>query len=163
MRSILFVCKGNVFRSMTAEKCFRKLVGQGARVGSAGTYARKTQRIHPVVLDELRALGVPAAKHVPRRVSRALIARYDHIIAMSTDHQQYLWNVYKLWCPLFHEICEHRSRAMLDLPDLMNPTPERVEHFLRKQVRHIHSCIPRIASHFSLQQHLKAKGKVKLR
>ena len=65
MRRVLFVCTGNIFRSLTAEYALRRALGDGSDllVASAGT-EDFPHVIRPVVRDYLLARGLDVT---PRR------------------------------------------------------------------------------------------------
>lgn len=62
MKSILFVCTGNIFRSLIAEYALKQFLGVSGMyaVGSAGIEA-KPQSIHPLVRARLLERGVDPA------------------------------------------------------------------------------------------------------
>jgi protein-tyrosine-phosphatase len=70
MPSILFVCTGNIFRSMTAEYALKAMLDPRSlvRVSSAGTVAL-SQEMHPDVRAYLMQRGVDPSHHQQRRVS----------------------------------------------------------------------------------------------
>ncbi|MEQ1793643.1 MAG: hypothetical protein ABL970_05570 [Nitrospira sp.] len=89
VKSVLFVCTGNIFRSLVAEYVLNHyLDGHGLyQVGSAGIEA-KPQSIHPVVLARLLERGIDPASHVQRRLTQSLLEQADCIVAMGRDHQE---------------------------------------------------------------------------
>ena len=68
MTSILFVCSGNIFRSLVAEYALKAQLGSrvGYLIGSAGIEALP-QEIHPVVLAGLREKGAKAGSPASNR------------------------------------------------------------------------------------------------
>jgi protein-tyrosine phosphatase len=116
MPSILFVCTGNIFRSMTAEYALKARLDSGSpiRVGSAGTVALP-QDMHPDVRAYLMHRGMDPSHHRQRKVSAELLQASDLVIAMSTDHQAYLFDTFRYRAPLFNEVCHGRSEPLLDV------------------------------------------------
>jgi protein-tyrosine phosphatase len=116
MPSILFVCTGNIFRSMTAEYALTAILDPRSpiRVSSAGT-AALPQAIHPDVRSYLVQRGVDPSRHQQRKVSAELLHTSDLVIAMSTDHQAFLFGTFKYHAPLFNEVCHGRSEPLLDV------------------------------------------------
>jgi protein-tyrosine phosphatase len=114
--SILFVCTGNIFRSMTAEYALKARLDAHSpiRVSSAGTVALP-QPMHPDVHAYLVQRGMDPSQHHQRRVSAELLHATDLVIAMSTDHQSFLFNTFEYRAPLFNEVCHGRSEALLDV------------------------------------------------
>jgi protein-tyrosine phosphatase len=116
MPSILFVCTGNVFRSMTAEYALKARLDPRSpiRVSSAGTVAFP-QAMHPDVRTYLAQRGMDPSHHQPRKVSAELLHATDLVIAMSTGHQAFLFDTFQHRAPLFHEVCHGRSEPLLDV------------------------------------------------
>jgi protein-tyrosine-phosphatase len=97
MPSILFVCTGNIFRSMTVEYALKAMLDPRSpiRVSSAGTVALP-QQMHADVRAYLVQRGVDPSPHQQRRVFAELLHITDLIIAMSTDHQAYLFDTFSI-------------------------------------------------------------------
>jgi protein-tyrosine-phosphatase len=116
MPSILFVCTGNIFRSLTAEYALKAALHPRSRlrVSSAGTQAIP-QEMHPDVRAYLVQRGISPSGHQQRKVSAELLYATDLAIAMSIDHQVFLRESFRHRAPLFNEICYGRSEALLDV------------------------------------------------
>jgi protein-tyrosine phosphatase len=116
VRSILFVCTGNVFRSVVAEYATRVHLEPNNLlvVGSAGIEA-KPQSIHPWIQRCLCERGADVATHVPRRLTRELLEGTDLIVAMSRDHQTFIHQEFEVEVPLFKQVCYGRDEPILDL------------------------------------------------
>lgn len=115
-QSILFVCTGNIFRSLVAEYAVRTQFGSmyRYRVASAGIEA-KPQSIHPVIRSRLLQKGADPSAHVQRKVTQDLIAHVDLVIAMGGDHQEFIWRQFGRIAPLFDEVSFGRVTPILDL------------------------------------------------
>jgi protein-tyrosine phosphatase len=116
MPSILFVCTGNIFRSMTAEYALKARLDPRSpiRVSSAGTMAIP-QAVHPDVRAYIVQRGIDPSLHQQRKVSAELLRASDLVIAMSLDHQAFLVDTFQYRAPLFNEICHGRSEPLLDI------------------------------------------------
>jgi protein-tyrosine-phosphatase len=116
MPSILFVCTGNIFRSMTAEYALKAVLDSRSptRVSSAGTVALP-QAMHPAVRAYVVQRGIDPSHHHQRKVSAELLNVSDLVIAMSTDHQAFLFETFQYRAPLFHDVCHGRSEPLLDV------------------------------------------------
>ena len=105
MKSILFVCMGNICRSPTAEGVFRKLVSDAGResefeIDSAGTHAyhigeRPDERASAAALKR----GVDLSTQKARRVSADDFHAFDYVIAMDSSNYEDLASK----CPAEHE------------------------------------------------------------
>ena len=95
MRSVLFVCTANRFRSPIVEASFRELLcKQGVEkdwlVGSAGTWTQPGLTVLPSA-DWMRTqLGLELAGHCSRPVSRDLLASQDLILVMERNQKEAL-------------------------------------------------------------------------
>jgi protein-tyrosine-phosphatase len=137
MPSILFVCTGNIFRSMTAEYALkaRLALRSPIRVSSAGTLAIP-QEMHPDIRAYLVQRGVDPSQHHQRKVSAELLHATDLVIAMSTDHQSFLFDTFRYRAPLFNDVCHGRSEPLLDVWEAI-PTWETDLDEARNYVFHV--------------------------
>jgi protein-tyrosine phosphatase len=137
MASILFVCTGNIFRSMTAEYALKARLDRRSpiRVSSAGTMAIP-QQMHPDVRAFLLQRGVDPSHHHQRRVSAELLHATDLVVAMSTDHQSFLFDTFQCRAPLFNEICHGRSDPLFDVWEAI-PTWETDLELARNYAFHV--------------------------
>lgn len=159
-QSILFVCTGNVFRSMAAEYALRARQEQASayHVESAGIEA-KSQKIHPVILNRLRLKGVDPSTHVPRILTKELIQRSDLVIAMGLGHREFIQSKFGLKTPLFNEIACGEDSPILDLHEAL-PNWERdiveAREYVESVIDHIWDSMPALLarlSQFSGRQH----------
>jgi len=115
-QSVLFVCTGNIFRSVTAEYALKARLGAGTSyvISSAGIDAR-AQSMHKWVLARLREKGADPISHVQRQLTEALVEAADLVIAMGQNHQAFIQEEYGQDVPLFNQICLGLDRPILDL------------------------------------------------
>jgi protein-tyrosine phosphatase len=146
MPSILFVCTGNIFRSMTAEYALKaRLAPQSPiRVSSAGTLAIP-QEMHPDIRAYLKRRGIDPSQHRQRRVTAELLQAADLVIAMSTDHQSFLVNTFQYRAPLFNDVCHGRSEPLLDVWEAI-PTwetdPDAARRYVFRVMEYIWASVP---------------------
>ncbi len=146
VQSILFVCTGNVFRSMAAEYALRAQLGQQSsyRVESAGIDA-KTNTIHPVISNRLIQKGIDPSAHIPQRLTKKLIDRNDLIIAMGLDHREFIHDKFGLKVPLFNEVSYGVGTPILDLHEAL-PNWERdmveARAYVESVIDHIWEAVP---------------------
>jgi len=146
MPSILFVCTGNIFRSMTAEYALKARLDPRSpiRVSSAGTVARP-QQMHPDVRAYLVQRGVDLSPHQQRKVSAKLLRSTDLVIAMSTDHQAFLFETFQYRAPLLNDVCHGRPEPLFDIWEAI-PTwetdIEAARHYAFQVMEYIWASIP---------------------
>ena len=81
LQSVLFVCTGNIFRSVTAEYALKAHLGPDTShvISSAGIDA-KPQSMHAWVQARLREKGADLTTHIPRQLTRELVEGADLVI-----------------------------------------------------------------------------------
>lgn len=96
MRSVLFICTGNICRSPTAEGVFRKMVADAGlaraiRVDSAGTHAYHVGEPPDTRSQAIaRSRGYELSGIRARRIEAGDFAAFDLILAMDRDHHAIL-------------------------------------------------------------------------
>lgn len=104
MKTVLFICTGNIFRSMTAEHAFRAQINSlPFRSESAGTGANP-QIMYPPVKNRLIELGIDPSAHVQRKLTQDMLDQVALPIAMGTDHQTFIRETFNRDVPLFNRV-----------------------------------------------------------
>jgi len=148
--SILFVCTGNIFRSMVAEYAVRAQVGPESRylIESAGITA-KPQTIHPVIRARLTQKGADPSAHIQRMLTRNVIDRMDLIIAMGEDHREFIQREFGRTAPLFNQVSCCQETPILDLHEAL-PDWERdlgqARDYIESVIDHIWSAAPALVA-----------------
>jgi protein-tyrosine-phosphatase len=68
--------------------------------------------MHPDVRAYLVQQGMNPSLHQQRKVSPELLSISDLVMALSTDHQAFLFDTFQYHVPLCHEICRGRSEPL---------------------------------------------------
>ncbi|MCS6288133.1 MAG: low molecular weight phosphatase family protein [Nitrospira sp.] len=148
MTSILFVCSGNIFRSLVAEYALKAHLGPRDRylIGSAGIEA-SPQEIHPEVLAGLLEKGVDPSRHRQRKLTRDLIEATDVVIAMGRNHQAWIRGEFGREVPLFNHVCYGIDQSILDIHEIIpdwRDRPDRSRDYLRFVIDHIWDGVPHL-------------------
>jgi protein-tyrosine phosphatase len=146
MASILFVCTGNVFRSLVAEYAFRAQLEPPCphRVASAGIEA-VPQAVAPGVRDRLLEKGVDCGGHVQRRLTPPMLAEADLVVAMGLDHRAFIRRVFGREVPLFNEVCFRREEPVLDLHEAVpdwSRDPDAGRRYVLRVVDYVWEAMP---------------------
>jgi len=80
MVRIAFVCVENAGRSQMAAAFARRAAVGGVEVISGGT--RAASRVHPVVVEAMREVGIDLSEAVPRTLTKDEILRSDVVVTM---------------------------------------------------------------------------------
>ena len=120
MTRILFVCTGNIFRSLTAEYALRRALQgvPGIHVSSAGT-EDFPHVVRPVVSDYLLGQGLDVSAHRRRTLTQSILAQSHVVVAMSTDHRAFLLERFERAVPLFTDVCGDGSGALPDVDEVV--------------------------------------------
>lgn len=151
MRQILFVCTGNVFRSLTAEYALKNVLGErpGVVVSSAGT-ADMTCTVDPMVAAYLRSRGIDVTGHRRRTLTAAMLQPAVTVIAMSTDHREFIAQRFgRHDVPLFTQACGLEPLPLLDVGEAISDpesSPSAVEAHIRLTIDRILELTPQLAT-----------------
>lgn len=112
--TVLFVCTGNIFRSLIAEYALRSVMADSYQALSAGIKA-DIPTVSPFVIEAMSNRGIDLSSHRPRRLTSELLVESDLVIAMAASHQKHLFELTGKTVPLFRELCFGEP---LDVPDV---------------------------------------------
>ena len=143
---VLFVCTGNIFRSLTAEYAVRRALGAHSpiRVSSAGT-EDFPYVVKPVVANYLLSCGLDVRSHQRRTLTERLLSEATVVIGMNHDHQAFIRERYGREVPLFMELCGFQAHALPDVEDVIpDPAnhPAAVETHVRRTIDRIIELSP---------------------
>ena len=127
---IMFVCTGNIFRSLSAEKIFNKktkekgLLMQAVSYGTQGT----NRKVSKIVIDELKKRGISIKGHKSKKLTKENLIGIDTIITMAKEHQDFLDKEFGIKTPLFDEIALGTPSSVYDVTDVIEkPSKQRKE------------------------------------
>lgn len=116
MKSVLFVCHGNICRSPMAEYIFRDMVKKAGledvRMDSAAvSYEEEGNDIYPPAKRTLHGHGIPFSRHRAHRVSDAEASEYDVIVIMDSSNRRLLSHIISpLNMAKVHKMMEYAGR-----------------------------------------------------
>src|SRR3954447_2322398 len=96
MKTILFVCTGNVCRSPMAEGIFRHVMKgrRDVQVLSAGIGAMEGQAPSTYAVQAVRELGIDISKQRSRMLTAELVQEADYIFGMTHSHVDTIFLLY---------------------------------------------------------------------
>ena len=150
MPRVLFVCTGNIFRSMTAEHALKRVLDgrPGILVSSAGT-ADMTCAVDSRVSAYLRTLGIDVRGHRRRTLTADMLESSVTVIAMSTDHQEFIAQRFgRHEVPLFTQACGLAPAPLLDVGEAIadaDSNPAAAEAYIRLTIDRILELTPQLA------------------
>lgn len=149
MTSILFVCTGNIFRSVAAEYALKAALGQDGRyrVGSAGIEATP-QPVHPLIHARLREKGADPSRHVQRRLTEAILDSTDVLVAMGLDHREVIRRRFGREALLFNQICHGVEESVLDIHEAVPDFARNLDAafaYAARAIDHIWDSAPLLA------------------
>jgi len=120
IQSVLFVCTGNIFRSLAAEQALKVLLGPQISyvVGSAGIDV-KPQAVHEWVKARLHMKGADLSPHIQRQLTREMVQAADLVIAMGRNHQEFIRERFRCDVPLFNQVCFDRDDPIPDVHEVL--------------------------------------------
>jgi glycine hydroxymethyltransferase len=122
VKSVLFVCTGNICRSPIAEGLFRALVGnrKDIEVASAGVHAIRGQPPSEHAINVCAEAGVDIRGVRSQPLTASLVERATHIFAMTGAHVETIQMLFPMAADktfLLREFEEAGSTSWRDVPD----------------------------------------------
>jgi len=148
-RRLLFVCTGNIFRSLTADAALARLLAErrDIHVSSAGT-DDYPHLVRPYTASYLLSKGYDVSAHRRRTLTQAIMDESQLVVAMSTDHQAAIRERFGREVPLYLEVCGQGAAWLPDIedviPDYQTNRPA-VEAHVRATIDRIIELAPRMA------------------
>lgn len=148
-KSILFVCTGNIFRSLSAELCLKKYLFEKGifdwKIDSAGITAAP-DIIDPQTLETLRQLNINASEHKQRKLTKEMLSEHGVVVGMAKNHIAFMKSEFGYDSTvLFNELALGENTSVLDIEDeISDPLHNRkaVEEMIMRTVREINEKIP---------------------
>ena len=150
---ILFVCTGNIFRSLTADMAVRAALAEdeAAHVSSAGT-DDYPHVVRPFTQGYLLSKGYDVSSHRRRTLTQSIVDESRLVVSMSTDHQAFIRERFGRETPLFLEVCGEAAEWLPDIEDVIpdyRTNRPAVEAHVRSTVDRIIEPVPRMSNNLA--------------
>jgi len=158
-RRVLFVCTGNIFRSLTAEYALKAALRDTDRfvVESAGT-EDFPHVVKPIVRDYLLEMGLDVRGHRRRTVTAAMLAAPTLVIAMSTEHRAALRDQFGIVAaPLFTAACGFAEEPLPDVDEAVvdfATNPVAADAHVRATIDRIIAATPHLARRLATDERI---------
>jgi len=148
VKKVLFVCTGNTFRSMAAEKClqaFLEKVGDATFiVDSAGTRGNPFG-VYEETKEALNSVGVPFSGHNMKRISGSDITSETIVICMTKAHQHIIKERFEVNSYLFNMLAYEVDEDLNDDSETgISPGNSQFADFIKRVVTQINDGIPNL-------------------
>ena len=144
MKKILFVCTGNICRSVIAEHLFNKIIKnkniEGVEASSAGIEGNPEYKIYGYLAKLMTAKGIDYSRHKSRKITTINPADYDLIIVMEQFHKNYISRAYPGSKEKVKLLTELAGEGKIDIPDPLN----RPDEVYDKVFEDINRCVAKI-------------------
>jgi len=114
MKTILFICTGNIFRSMTAEHAFRAQIGGAPYCAESAGLTADPQQMYPPVRDHIISLGIDPSTHQQRKLTIEMLNAVDLPIAMGLDHCDFIREHFDREVILFNRVALGKDEPIKD-------------------------------------------------
>lgn len=149
-RKVLFVCDGNVFRSLSAELLLKHYLDKhkikGWNVFSAGITAKK-EKVDEEVLAELRKFGIKNSGHRQHKLNKKMLQKYDLVIAVAENQIDFMKKKFNYSrAVLFNELVKDEKSSIWDINTVKDYKNNRkgVEKKIDRTIEYIHDSIPKL-------------------
>ena len=117
---LLFICTGNIFRSLTAEYALKSLIDRESfvLVKSAG-FEKPPHEILPFVRSYMSDNGFDVSGHVSTKLTESMIVNADLAIAMGLEHQERAWEEFQQRIPMFSEVTYGTTEPLKDVYEVV--------------------------------------------
>ena len=94
MKKIVFVCHGNICRSVAAEYIMKSMANQYEVISRATSFEEIGNDIYPPMKRELLNNGIPFNRHYARRIDRDDYASADYVFYMDDENYHFLYRMF---------------------------------------------------------------------
>ncbi len=144
--TVLFICSGNIFRSMTADYSLKARLGAGDEIIIRSAGLRPAPHgVMDFVRDHLKRKGIDISEHQPTQLTRAMLEDTALPVAMGLEHREIIERDFGHRLPLFSQVAYGTVEALRDVwevvPDWQNNLEASAEYGC-SVIDYIHDGMP---------------------
>ena len=134
-KSVLFVCKGNIFRSPVGEMLLKKFVGKKITVYSAGISKKDVGKKSIKNIGIARRFGVDISKHRAKLLTRDKVKKYDIILVFDKYIKKFIQKKYPESRGKVFLVKKYAGyKTDLEIHDLKGTPEEAHENFIKEMI-----------------------------
>lgn len=148
---VLFLCSDNYTRSVTAEFCLKDFLKKenidSIEVSSAWTDSSSDiSKYYNTHFERMKELNIDTSTFTRTQFDKSLFKNCDLIIAMATEHQNFVQKNYKIYIPLYNELAIwEKTSVAVSKPDNNQNIPEQIINM----TNHIYNSTPILFEYIS--------------
>lgn len=148
---VLFLCSDNYTRSITAEFCLKDFLKKNnvdfIEVSSAWTDSSSDiSKYYNTHFDRMKELNIDTSWFARIQFDEKLLKNSDLIIAMATEHQDFVQKNYKIHIPLYNELSIwEKTSVVVSKPSTNEDIPQQITNM----TNHIYGTIPTLFEYIS--------------
>lgn len=145
---LLFVCTGNIFRSMSAEYLAKKYIKDNnikwIQISSAGTVANP-ENPFSYTIERLKKYWCDASNHKQTKLTEAVLKDKDFVICMAQHHLDKVKELWYEWV-LFNFVAYWKNEDLMDEAEYATKywSYWDLESYVNKTVDYIHDNMERV-------------------
>ncbi|MBI5574041.1 MAG: low molecular weight protein arginine phosphatase [Elusimicrobia bacterium] len=147
-KRIIFVCTGNICRSVMAEHILKKILKEKGisdiMVSSRGTEANLEYRIYGYLADVMKGAGIDFSNHTSTQITEEDVKNSYLILVMEKRHKEFLQKEFPQIKNKIFMLKEYEGEGEIDIVDPIGLPPPAHKQKLEEIETTLHKILPKI-------------------